>query len=141
MKQAAIFIPFLGMMLLTMLVWIYMYVLRLSYIKRNRVEPQALATNRELLEVIPARINTPSENLINLFELPVLFYAVCVFLYITTQVNSIYLILAYAFLVLRVGHSVVHCTYNNVMHRFILYIFSSLALWLMIIMAALTVLN
>ena len=135
MVQNIIFIPFFGMMLLTLAVWVYMFYLRLSFFKRQNVPPQSVSTTRQLLDVVPAKLNTPSENFINLFELPVLFYAVCIYLYVTQQVDGMYLSLAYCFLVFRIGHSVIHCTYNNVMHRFYFYVISSLSLWILIIRA------
>ena len=135
MNQNSIFIPFFGMMLLTIIVWVYMYYLRLSYIISNKVDPQSLATTPEAIDIIPAKVNTPSENLINLFELPVLFYATCLYLYVSQQVDTIYLAIAYCFFIFRVVHSVIHCTYNKVTHRFYVYVVSSLTLWIFIIRA------
>lgn len=136
MDQAGIFIPFLGMMLLTAAVWFYMYYLRLAFIAREKIDPQQAATTQQMLEIVPTRVNLPSENLINLFELPVLFYALCIYLYITGQVTPTYLVLAYSFFAFRVLHSVIHCTYNRVTHRFYTYAISALLLWAMILMAS-----
>ena len=141
MKQEIIFIPFFSMMLLTIVVWIYMFVLRISFFKRQNVDPQSISTTHQLLDIIPDKINTPSDNLNNLFELPVLFYAVCIYLYVTSHVDTINLGLAYGFLIFRIGHSVIHCTYNTVMHRFYFYMLSSLFLWALIIHAFLVVFN
>lgn len=135
MNQGSIFIPFFGMMLLTMAVWVYMYYLRLSFFKREQIAPQSVSTTQKVLATVPEKINLPSENLINLFELPVLFYATCIYLYVTGRVDTTYLVLAYCFLAFRMLHSVIHCTYNQVMHRFYLYSLSSLSLWAMIVMA------
>jgi len=136
MTQETIFIPFLGMMLLTIVVWTYMYYLRMTHIIRNRIDPQKLSSTDRYKEVIPEAVNLPSENLINLFELPVLFYAVCLYLYVTVQVDTLFLILAYGFLLTRIGHSYIHCTYNNVTQRFYVYAVSSVLLWLMILIAS-----
>lgn len=141
MSQKAIFFPFFALMLLTIFVWVYMYYLRLSFILRKKIDPQALATTREVLNVIPVKLNTPSENLINLFELPVLFYATCIYLYITQQVDTVFLVLAYGFLTFRIIHSVIHCTYNTVTHRFYSYLFSAFTLWAFIILACLRTLQ
>jgi len=136
MNQESIFIPFLGLMLLTLVVWLHMYYQRLSFLRRRNIDPQSVATNREILDTgIPARVSTPSENLVNLFELPVLFYAACLYLYVTRQVDATYLALAYGYLGLRIVHSVIHCTYNKVVHRFFVYIASSLILWGLVIRA------
>lgn len=135
MNQAAIFIPFTGMLLLTMAVWFYMYYRRLTFLARSGLDPQQAATNQQLLEILPTRVNLPAENLTNLFELPVLFYAVCLYLYVTGQVDPTYLVLGYGFFVFRLLHSVIHCSYNRVLHRFYAYSLASLALWSMIILA------
>ena len=95
MNQASIFIPFIGMMLLTMAVWLYMYTLRLTFLRREKIDPQLASTTRQMLDIVPTRVNLPSENLINLFELPVLFYALCIYLYVTGQVDATYLCLLY----------------------------------------------
>jgi hypothetical protein len=136
MSQEAIFIPFLGLMLLTLVVWLYMYYQRLAFLRRRNIDPQSVATDRQVLDMnIPDRVMTPSENLVNLFELPVLFYAACLYLYVTQQVDTIYLTLAYGYLGLRIVHSVIHCSYNRVVHRFLTYIASSILLWVLIIRA------
>ena len=133
MNQEFIFIPFFGLMALTISVWAYMYYLRLSYLMRNKVNPQDISTTNELLEIIPEKVNLPAENLSNLFELPIIFYAACMYLYVTSSVDATYLFFAYLFLVLRVIHSVIHCTYNKVMHRFVSYLGSSIVLWIIVI--------
>jgi len=135
MNQASIFLPFFGMLLLTLSVWLYMYYLRLSFLTRSYIDPQRAATNQQMLNIVPTRVNLPSENFNNLFELPVLFYAVCLYLYVNGQVDATYLVLAYVFFVFRIIHSVIHCTYNRVMHRFYAYTLSSFSLWAMILIA------
>lgn len=131
-NQAAIFIPFFGMMLLTLLVWLYMYYRRLHYLLGSNIDPQRVATPSRAAQVIPERVNYPSDNLKNLFELPVLFYAVCLYLYVTAQVDPFYLACAWIFLTLRVVHSAIQCTINLVPARFAAYMLAALALWIMI---------
>ena len=84
-------------------------------------------------ERVPADVRLPNRNLINLFEMPVLFYALSLTAYITATVDPWMLRLAWAYLALRVLHSVVHIGYNNVMHRLTVFALSNgvlLALWL-----------
>lgn len=134
MKQELIFIPFFGMMLLTILVWAYMYYQRLSWIIRERINPQSFAVT-EKAKNVPNRVRYPSDNLKNLFELPVIFYAVCLYLYVSQQVDSINLNIAFTYLFIRIVHSYIHCTYNRVVHRFYAYMASSIVLWLFVILA------
>ena len=81
-------------------------------------------------------VANPSDNLKNLFEIPVLFYAVSLYLFITAQVDMIYLSAAWAFVGLRVLHSAVHCTINIVIVRFWIYFTATLIFWFMVGRAA-----
>ena len=101
MKQEIIFIPFLAMMLLTLVVWCYMYYLRLGYLVKNRIDPQKVSTSKAMQATIPEKLGLPSENLVNLFEMPVLFYALILYLYVSSQVDSVYFYLAAGFVFFR----------------------------------------
>lgn len=133
--------PFLSMMLLTMLVWMYMYVLRLGHIAKARIDPQELTTAYRAAKHFPEHIAYPADNLRNLFEMPVLFYALCVYLYVTATVDSLTVVLAWTFVALRAVHSAIHCTINRVHWRFIAYMLSSIALWVMLLRAMLRLFN
>lgn len=125
--------PMLVLMLLTMLVWLYMYVLRNRYVMRQRISPQLLASPEQLNTLLPEQINRPSNNLKNLCELPVLFYALCLLIQQLALVDTVFITLAWCFVGLRIAHSIVHCTFNNVLSRFLLYVTASLVLWGMLL--------
>ena len=78
----AILLPFFGLMLLTAVVWVYMYYRRLSFIIGNRIRPQDLTTPERASEILPESVRIPANNLRNLLELPVLFYALCLYLFL-----------------------------------------------------------
>ena len=137
MEQTAILGPFLAMMLLTLAVWVYMYVRRIHFIRSRGLTPEQLRVPGALAELTPAEVSNPSDNLKNLFELPVLFYAVVLYLFVTAQVDALYVGAAWVFVAFRALHSAVHCTFNHVMVRFNLYLMASFAVWLMIGRAAL----
>jgi len=138
MDQSSIFRPFIGVMLLTLVVWIYMYSRRLPFIVRSKPTPQQLMP-WEFARLSPPRVSNPSDNLKNLFELPTVFYAVVLYLYVTQRVDASYLIAAWIFFGFRVLHSIVHCTFNFVPLRFWLYAASAAALWFMVVRLALTI--
>ncbi len=125
--------PFFGMMLLTLLVWVLMYVRRLSFLQREGLDAQAFVTPEKITALVPDNTNATSNNLKNLFEMPVIFYALCLYLESHQLVDGIYVMLAYGFLIFRVFHSAIHCTYNRVMHRFGCYLLSSVLLWGMLL--------
>ena len=140
MDANLIFTPFIGMLLLTFFVWVHLYVRRISYTIKNRIHPQRLTTPEKGKALIPDEVNYLAYNLTNLFELPVAFYALCLYLYVTGNVDTIYVAAAWTFFLLRVLHSIVHCTFNRVIVRFYLYALSALALWFMLARAAIAVL-
>lgn len=132
--------PVATLFLLTAVVWAYMYARRLPFILGNGIDPQSIATPELLNARLPAAINYASNNLKNLFELPVVFYALCALLLVTQRVDATYVQAAWAFVALRGVHSLVHCTINVVNLRFAAYFLSSLVLWFMVGRFALAVL-
>jgi hypothetical protein len=122
---------------LTFVVWVYMYIRRIAFITANNIRSQDLAVPGALAQISPPAISNPSDNLKNLFEIPVLFYALTLYLFITKQVDTLYVDAAWVFVAFRVLHSVVHCTFNLVMLRFYLYLIATVAVWFIAIRAAL----
>src|SRR6476646_4649713 len=135
MDQAVIFQPFVATMLLTMVVWLYMYGRRLPFIFSSGLEPKQM-TPLELARRSPPQVSNPSDNLKNLFEMPTVFYAVVLYIYVTNKVDAVYVAAAWAFFLFRALHSVVHCTFNFIPLRFVLYVISAMAVWFMVVRAA-----
>ena len=75
MTQAAIFGPLFATVLLTFVVWVYMYIRRISFITSNKISSKDLAVPGALAQLSPPAVSNPSDNLKNLFEIPVIFYA------------------------------------------------------------------
>lgn len=136
MNQTDIFQPFLATLVLTLVVWIYMYARRLPFIFANGLDAKQM-TPAELARVSPPPVANPSDNLKNLFELPTVFYAVVLYLFATRQVDAPYVLAAWGFFLFRVLHSIVHCTFNFIPLRFVLYVMSACALWFMVARATL----
>ena len=136
LADQAIFAPMLTMFILTFVVWVYMYAKRIPFITKNELGPEELKPTR-FAELQPPDVSNPSDNLKNLFEMPVLFYAMCLYLHVTGQVDGVYVTAAWVFAGLRIVHSAVHCTVNVVIVRFWIYFAASAALWFMIFRATL----
>jgi hypothetical protein len=135
MRQEAIFSPFFATIFLTFLVWVYMYIRRIGFIRNSNISPQDLSASK-LAQFSPPEVSNPSDNLKNLFEIPVLFYALVLYLFMTKQVDGVYVNAAWIFVVFRALHSAVHCTFNFIMLRFYLYLLATLAVWFIAIRAA-----
>ena len=136
MPQAAIFGPFFSTILLTFLVWLYMYVVRIRFINGSNLTPGEMAIPGRLAELSPPSVSNPSANFENLFEVPVLFYALALYLFGTNQVDAPYVAAGWIFVAFRALHSAVHCTFSKVMLRFWLYAISTLAVWFIAARAA-----
>lgn len=83
-------------------------------------------------QAVPPEVLLPNRNFMNLLEVPVLFYVACVLLYASKTADSPALVLAWAFVAFRFAHTAVHLTYNQVIHRLILFAAGNavlLALW------------
>jgi hypothetical protein len=122
----------LGMMALTAIVWFVMYARRIPAMRKARLPAQTYTIPETISQHLPEAVNYPANNLKNLFELPVLFYALCLYLHVAGHVDQIYVLAAWLFFILRVLHSIVHCTRNIVMLRFYLYSAAALVLWFML---------
>ena len=137
--QYAILLPPTALALLTGLVFIKLYRDRIAEIRTRRIHPQQLATARaahETLQNVAA-----SDHFRNLFEVPVLFYALCGFLAITQFTNLLLLACAWGYVVLRAAHTYVHLTSNKVIRRFQLFFASSIVLYAMWLLFAVRLLT
>ncbi len=108
-----------AMVLLSALVAVRLLVVRTREMRRKRVHPQAASTSIQMaarLEDVQA-----ADNFRNLFEVPVLFYALVATALATAHTPGWLVAGAWVFVGLRVAHSVIHCTYNTVMHRFAVF--------------------
>ena len=132
MNSGQILVPMLGMMVLTAVVWFVLYARRIPAMRRAHRPVQEYTTPEKGVLALPEETNYPSNNFKNLFELPVLFYALCLYLHVTGTATSVDVGAAWAFLIFRVAHSTIHCTVNIVMARFTTYAIAALALWFML---------
>ena len=120
-------LPLLAQVALTFVVMIIMYRTRITEMKSKRIHPQQIDSRSKSKELL--RDSAPgADNFSNLFELPVLFYTAIVLTLILMVQDSILVILAWAFVISRYLHSVIHVSYNRVMHRFAVFVFSCFVL-------------
>jgi len=105
-----------------------MYITRLTTLFRSGADVQELADEKKAEKILGPVVN-PSDNLENLFELPVLFFAAMFSLALAGFADGADSNLAWAFVGFRALHSLIHCSSNRIKHRFAAYLFSSIALW------------
>jgi len=127
MTSTPFFWPAFTLVLLTFCVMVRMLTSRIAQMKANKIHPQTISTSAELAARIPD--TRASDNFRNLFETPVMFYAGMVFAQLTQPGNTVLLAFAWLYVLLRIIHSLIQCSYNKVMHRF--YVFFS-SIWVLL---------
>ncbi|WP_099865261.1 MAPEG family protein [Pararhizobium haloflavum] len=113
MGSTAIFWPVIVQVALIYGVYFLASKRRVGAVKRGEVEARAfLVPNVE-----PEQSATVIRNLINQFELPMLFIFACFGLYMIAAANVVVVILAWLFVASRVVHAYVHVTSNDLRRR------------------------
>ena len=113
MSQTAIFWPMLAQVLLVYIVYVVMGRRRYGAVKSG----EAKVGQYKVRTTEPASSVTVANNLINQFELPVLFYVLCLTLHVTNGVNYLTLALVWIFVISRYAHAWIHLTSNNLRFR------------------------
>lgn len=133
MISTDLILPAMALILITLLVWLNMLVRRIVSTTVNNIDLQAVNTPEQFNAVMDSRTQAVGNCFKNLFELPVLFYALVAFSSLLGLQDSLNLSLAWAFVGLRAVHAAVFCTYNRVVHRFLAYLASSIILWVLVV--------
>ena len=129
MYYKSMLLPLLAMVALTFLVWFYLFARRVPEIMRKKIDVRKLQDRAEAHTLL-AESATASNNLKNLFELPILFYVAALLSLLLMIQDPLLVWLSWSFVGFRIAHSAVHCTYNDVNHRFAMYAASCLVLLL-----------
>lgn len=127
MKSTSILYPVFALASLTFLVLLHLARTRIF----SRLHPKEFRYGETA--TVPPHVSLPNRNYMNLLELPVLFYVVSLMLYVTGMTTATALVLAWTYVALRIVHSLIHLTYNNVLHRLAAFAISNfvlLALWI-----------
>lgn len=119
----------------------FMVLLRIPYVRiRAALQGRVVTDDFKLGEStqVPPDVSIPNRNYMNLLELPTLFYAVCLALFVLNKVGSIDYTLAWVYVGLRALHSLIHLTYNHVIHRLAAFATSNIVLsviWIRLFLA------
>ena len=126
----------LAMVVLAAIVGARMLAVRIGEMKKHRIHPQSVATS---VQAANRYHNVQAaDNFRNLFEVPVLFYALIALAIAIGNIPKWLTIGAWSFVFLRYLHSFIHCTYNKVMHRFAAFGLSFLiivVLWILFLIS------
>ena len=127
MNSTQIVYPIFALVVLTYVVLFKLFLDRVLEMRARKINPQKLNTAAKVASGL-VQVQA-SDNFKNLFEMPVLFYTLCLAVLVTGSANQTLVAGAWGYVFLRVVHSGIHCTYNNVRHRFVAYFLSALLLF------------
>jgi hypothetical protein len=114
-----------------------MYATRIPAMQKAKIDPQEAARTRALN--LPPEVMWVSDNYNHLMEQPTIFYAAALAAQIAGQADGTNVLLAWAYVVLRIVHSLIQCTVNLVPARFAVFTLSTIALAVMAIRTAVAV--
>ena len=134
MNQTAIFWPMLTHVALVYAVYALISRRRIAAVKAGSAQSSQFREN----QIEPPESLFVRNNLTNQFELPVLFYAACLSLFVTGGVSAITVALAWLFALSRIVHAYVHVTSNRIRYRrpiFTLGYFLLAGMWIALVVA------
>lgn len=129
--------PVLALILWTFVMWVVMYKRRIPAMQAISKDPQDFIKDPKFGEKLPAHARWAADNYNHLHEQPVIFYALMFYLQLSGNGDSAAMYLAWAYVMVRVVHSIVQITSNKVMTRFSLFVIGSLVLFIMAVRATL----
>jgi hypothetical protein len=121
-------LPVLVLVAWTLVMWIWLYATRLPAMKAAGIEPQEGAHPGAYAHRLPSSTRSVADNYNHLHEQPTIFYALMFFAAMTGGADPVALKLAWAYVVLRIVHSLVQATVNRVVLRFAVFTAGTLVL-------------
>ncbi len=134
--SATILTPVLALICWTLLVWLWMYALRIPAMQAANIDPNN-AQHPGSLDILPNPARQVADNYNHLHEQPTIFYALMFYLQLSGQADSLAVTLAWVYVGIRVIHSLVQGTVNLVMLRFGIFALSSITLIVLTVRAVL----
>jgi hypothetical protein len=132
MNSSHIFWPVLAQVFMTLAMFVFLGARKARAVKTGQVNRRQAALDSR---VWPEDVVQVSNNIANQFEVPVLFYVLCLVLDSIHAAGTIAVVLAWLFVASRYAHAYVHVGSNYVPVRMRLFIFGCLVLLAMLVIA------
>ncbi len=126
MQQTDIFLPVAALALWTLLVLGLVPIRRFTAASQKKVTAEDFRFGESAN--VPGDVAIANRAWMNLLEAPLLFYVACLIFFVTARVDQPAVILAWAYVALRIAHTLVHVTYNKVFHRLTAFALSNIVL-------------
>ena len=114
MHRNLIFWPVLVQVLMTLLIYVRLIKVKVRELRAGRVDMARRGLHEDAWGEAVLKINN---SIRNQFELPVLFYVLCLVLWALEAVSVVALVAAWLFVASRIAHAWVHLTSNYIPNR------------------------
>ena len=128
--------PVIALVIWTLIMWAWMLRTRVSAIMKMRMKLDPCAPRGEQMSKLPSAARWKADNYNHLLEQPILFYVVIFCLLTLGSINSISVYSAWAYVALRVLHSLVQTLNNKIELRFAVFVLSNIPLAVLTFCAA-----
>lgn len=128
--QNNIMTPVLALVIWTLVMWVWLYAARIPAMRAAKIDASKLKgpETHDEFNKIPPQVHWPAQNYNHLFEQPVIFYAICTYSFLVGVADELNVWMAWAYVALRVVHSLIQSTTNYVPARFLVFTISSIVL-------------
>lgn len=125
--QTAILTPMLALIVWTFVIWFWLYATRLPAMRAAGINAARIKRKADL-DPLPVSVQQIADNYNHLHEQPTVFYALALYTHLVGVADPLNIGLAWAYVALRIGHSLIQCTANFVPVRFVVFAAASLVL-------------
>lgn len=139
--QTDILLPVVVLVGWSLVMWVWMYATRLPAMRAAKMIPDPQAPRGEQMAQLPASVRWKADNYNHLMEQPTIFYAIALTLSIIGQGQGVNAYLAWAYVGLRIIHSLVQVLINKIELRFALFFLSTLPLFALTLHAAMALMH
>lgn len=119
--------PVLALVCWTLIVWIWMYATRIPAMQAAKIDPQS-ALHPGSLAVLPTNVRVVADNYNHLHEQPTIFYALAIYTHLAGAGDALTIAFAWAYVALRVVHSLMQIVVQRVMFRFMAFALAAICL-------------
>lgn len=140
-SNTAIIAPVIALVFWSLIMWLWMYATRIPDMQRAKMKPDSNAPVGEQMKTLPAHIRWKADNYNHLMEQPTVFYAIIFALAFLGEGTDINVQLAWAYVALRVMHSLLQALVNKIEVRFLIFALSNIPLIILTVNAGLAVLQ
>ena len=132
MLEQGMVAPVLALVGWTFVMWFWMYATRIPAMQRAKIDMRELSRTGAPL-VLPVEVERVADNYNHLHEQPTIFYALALAAQLAGAADAANVGLAWAYVAVRVVHSLVQATKNVILLRFAVFALGSFVLMVLFV--------